>query len=437
MKKFQFLISFSLFSFFFFLFSLFSFLSPAWGQDSWSEIPILQAYYLEPQNLDDVEFLVSNRWFEKAWKTLEGYSDSEERVAYLKGAALMGLKRYEDSRPFFQKVSREGISPALRKKAKLMEAKVLARLSRYSEAMDIYDELLPRERSQILFWTAFNTALEAKNYERGLHYIRRFSGARAFWWRGWCHFRLGEDRHALNHWKLISRRERKYYLQSLYWQARIYEKTGEKEKAQTFYEDLARKYPLTYYGYLALKELSVGIPVDLFEDGEKQFWEHRYPRPYGEIVEAQTQKRKIDPNLIFSLIRQESSFREEAVSPAGAIGIMQLMPQTALRLAQAAKLKRFDLKETLRPEVNIHLGCMYVKFLMELFSGSLPHVLASYNAGEEAVSRWSVPRKKEPVEFFVEEIPYEETRNYIRRIVGNYLVYHWLYRQELPVAFLQ
>ncbi|HAR44378.1 MAG TPA: hypothetical protein DCS07_17405 [Bdellovibrionales bacterium] len=133
----------------------------------------------------------------------------------------------------------------------------------------------------------------------------------------------------------------------------------------------------------------------------------------------------LDPFLIVSLIRQESAFNHKARSPAGAMGLMQLMPTTARRMErQTPKRRLYD------PQINVRIGVKYFNQLMEKYDGSAELALAAYNAGPARVNDWV---KRYPVEdrmLFVDLIPFRETREYVASIVRNYYFYLKLYEQE-------
>lgn len=143
--------------------------------------------------------------------------------------------------------------------------------------------------------------------------------------------------------------------------------------------------------------------------------------PLEQIDSLRKYRNEIDPLLVASLIRQESAFNVRARSSVGAIGLMQLMPQTARQLGLAAKTKLYS------PDTNIHFGIRYLQKLISRFEGEVDLALAAYNAGPERVVEW---RRRYPTHdpiLFVDLIPYAETRNYIALISRNYFWYRRLY----------
>ncbi len=154
-------------------------------------------------------------------------------------------------------------------------------------------------------------------------------------------------------------------------------------------------------------------------------YELLYPRPYANEVAAATALTEIDRALLYGVLRQESLFRADAVSAADALGVAQLQPATARRAARRWDLptpKRADLFD---PAVNILLGAVRLTDVLEEFDGQLPVALAGYNAGENAARRW-LPNRVIDSDIWIENIPYNETRAYVRRVMWHSLVFKWL-----------
>lgn len=164
----------------------------------------------------------------------------------------------------------------------------------------------------------------------------------------------------------------------------------------------------------------------LLEDPES-VWDWIYPKAYGTIVKRHAVRRKLDPLLIYSMMRQESAFQEHVISSAGARGLIQIMPFTGRRLARIMGWKGFKNSDLFEPEINIALSTLYVRMNSDLFEGHLPATIASYNAGEHAVVRWISSRKDLEDWEFIEEIPYRETNKYTKRVMRNYWMYQYLY----------
>jgi len=157
-----------------------------------------------------------------------------------------------------------------------------------------------------------------------------------------------------------------------------------------------------------------------------RFW---YPRAFWEMVEQTAQRNRIDPYIVLSVMREESRFDPSVKSPAGAYGLMQLLPQTAYRLDRSLNLGVTRPSQLTDAGTNIALGTYYLKKLSDEFA-SLPLALAAYNAGELAVRSWQHRFTYRSVDEFIEDIPYPETRNYVKKVLTSYFQYRRTSAQE-------
>lgn len=154
-------------------------------------------------------------------------------------------------------------------------------------------------------------------------------------------------------------------------------------------------------------------------------YELLYPRPYDDAVAAAAAETGLDPALIYAVIRQESLYRNDAVSSAGARGLMQLRPGTAEQVNTGSYGRRLEEIDLLDPSVNILLGSRELARLLERYEGQLPVALAAYNAGPRAADNW-LPAEPVAADVWVENIPYNETRQYVRRVLWSSVVFRWL-----------
>jgi soluble lytic murein transglycosylase len=152
-----------------------------------------------------------------------------------------------------------------------------------------------------------------------------------------------------------------------------------------------------------------------------------YPFPYRELVVRESAGNGIDPFLIAGLIRQESMFKPTALSRAGAIGLMQIMPSTGRTLARGLALTRFQTRQLYQPELNIRLGTRFAADLLRRHGGDVTEMLAAYNAGPIRLASWSAFPEHADKELFAERIPFEETRDYVRIVQRNARLYRALY----------
>ncbi len=272
----------------------------------------------------------------------------------------------------------------------------------------------------------------------------------------------------------------------LYWIARTQDILKRPDKAERFRKQLGSLYPLSYYTFLVFPEGSKPVKKELppslksepslleewgfvqyarlslarsskasdrfraariaLWDGDvrgayllantfsgvvqtldylpREVLEMLYPRAYEKEVLRESERFGISPNFVWSVMRQESGYDAEATSYVGAMGLMQLMPATARDVARQLKEESTRFYD---PSTNLLLGISYLGSRMKLFS-SFPKAAAAYNAGAGAVRKWEDRGRNQ--EEWIEEIPYLETNDYVRRVMGNYGVYRLLYGEE-------
>ena len=148
-----------------------------------------------------------------------------------------------------------------------------------------------------------------------------------------------------------------------------------------------------------------------------------YPLAHWHIVRNVSEKYSIDPFIILSIMREESRFDAQARSQAGALGLMQLMPQTAYAIDKEVNLNIKSQENIFDIEANISLGSFYITSLLKKFGSLLP-AIAAYNAGEDVVRRWQKAGNYKSLDEFIEDIPYEETKNYTKRVITTYFEYY-------------
>lgn len=159
------------------------------------------------------------------------------------------------------------------------------------------------------------------------------------------------------------------------------------------------------------------------------YWQARYPFPYQKEIEQWSQKRQLNPLLVTGLMRQESHFEPKVHSTAGAVGLMQVLPSTAKWIAPQIQLDSTKINLE-NPNDNIMLGTWYLDHTHKQYGNNSMLAIASYNAGPGNVSKWVQTLPKDDLDEFVESIPFDETKNYVRQVLGNYWNYLRLYNSE-------
>jgi soluble lytic murein transglycosylase len=156
-------------------------------------------------------------------------------------------------------------------------------------------------------------------------------------------------------------------------------------------------------------------------------WRIAYPPAYREEIERWAPPAGVEPDLLQALVREESALDPRVVSAAGAIGLAQLMLPTAQDVARQLKLARPSAQDLMEAPLNVRLGATYLGGLLRRFGGSAPLAVAAYNVGAAPVQRWVRERGTLPLDEFVEEIPVQETRGYVKRVLRSYAAYRLLY----------
>jgi soluble lytic murein transglycosylase len=159
-------------------------------------------------------------------------------------------------------------------------------------------------------------------------------------------------------------------------------------------------------------------------------WEMAYPLEYADWISSYGKTNNVDPLLVHALIREESRYNSDALSRSKALGLMQLMPGTAYGVAKRLAVPLSGTQDVLKPEVNIRLGTNYLAYTLRRFDGNALLAVASYNGGPNAVQSWFQQHKlagNSDFDIFVENIPFRETRDYVRKVFGSYWTYEQIY----------
>jgi len=151
-----------------------------------------------------------------------------------------------------------------------------------------------------------------------------------------------------------------------------------------------------------------------------------YPLPFEDVVRAEAASHRVDPSLAAALIHQESSFNPRAVSRAGALGLMQVLPSVGASIAKSQGIASFERVMLFQPDVNVRLGMTHLDAMLRQYP-RVEYALAAYNAGGSPVRRWRRKPGSDDPELFVERIPYDETRDYVRILLRNQATYKLLY----------
>jgi soluble lytic murein transglycosylase len=167
-----------------------------------------------------------------------------------------------------------------------------------------------------------------------------------------------------------------------------------------------------------------------FSDVPLIVWKTLYPLPYEPALRREAAKNSFDPMLAAGLIRQESTFQADAVSPKNAVGLMQVLPQTGRLMARQLRV-RYTKTSLYQPDFNLEVGMVYVAGLLRNL-GAPEYALAAFNAGEDRIALWRSERNYEEIPELVESIPFTETRDYVQIVLRNAEVYRMIYGSTVP-----
>jgi soluble lytic murein transglycosylase len=178
-------------------------------------------------------------------------------------------------------------------------------------------------------------------------------------------------------------------------------------------------------GMAAVRQAIPQLEARRIADIPNDAWRAAFPLPYELNLRSEAARNQLDPMLIAGLIRQESAFESKALSHAGAVGLMQVEPKTALKVAHELKVRYARMRLT-DPGYNLQLGSRYLANLIQSF-GTPEAALAAYNAGEDHVAEWTTGQNYLETAEFVESIPFTETREYVQIVIRNAEVYRQVY----------
>ena len=185
------------------------------------------------------------------------------------------------------------------------------------------------------------------------------------------------------------------------------------KKNKDYYDSL--NYAEIIFNYLKDNYLLEELPLEL--------WESLYPLYYEDLIGERALEYEIDPLLVLAMIREESRFNAWNESVAGARGLMQIIFSTGEWIAQKINLEEFNDEMLFNSEINIDLGCWYINYLKERFSNDLILIISGYNAGPGTTSKWLEQYDRSDLDNFVENVPYSETREHIKKVMKSYQMY--------------
>ena len=379
-------------------------------------------------------------------------------------AALLGLGRsyfqmrgYEESVPYFERLAQAYSQTKEGREGLYSLASAFLRLGRASEAAERYREYTERypagEKIDFAYLNVIDSLREAGRPTEAIQWIARtrekFAGTYIATNALFARLRLdvsGSDwQHAIQtadellRTAAFSKKVMTTPDEVAYLKAYSLERAGRKEEAINAYMIIPDRAD-SYYGGLATTRLlsiadasrraAVNARIDRV-NAQINASASLYPAPYRETILREASRRRIDPRLVLAIMQQESGFRPRAKSGAAARGLLQLTIDTAAKYAAHVGLNNLQDDDLYRPETSILLGSEYIAELVRMFPNLPEAVVASYNGGEDNVTRWISRAKQRDAGVFTAEVGFDETKAYVYKVMSGYRAYKQLYTTEL------
>jgi soluble lytic murein transglycosylase len=188
-----------------------------------------------------------------------------------------------------------------------------------------------------------------------------------------------------------------------------------------------RRRSLLVFVVVVLSVVGIVLAMPLFQKAVDEF---TLPLTNQDVIRQQAAEKHLDPALIAAVIYAETKF-DPRPSSAGAQGLMQILPQTALFLAHRSGATTFTTADLATPEVNIAYGSYYLRYLLDHYGGDKMLALAAYNGGEANVDRWVADARRNGHRLTIDEIPFPETRAYVQRVLNAQRAYRHTYATQL------
>jgi soluble lytic murein transglycosylase-like protein/TolA-binding protein len=403
----------------------------------------------------------ANRAFEEArthWRTLiERYpADANVPAAYFGiGRTLYQERRYDEALPVFQKLGDTYTNTLAGRDGFYYVAATLLRLNRPGDAAARYAEYVERfpngERIENAYLNIIDSLREAGRADDALPWIERtrarFRGMPPDTAALFARLRLDVARgdwtsaqHTSDELSRMSltRAANTSAAEVAYLRAFSLEMSGQKEQAVRAYQGIADGAG-SYFGGLAtarLQKLGASAKASAVARESRVAAEVRraagdFPAPFRDAVVRASKQQKLDPRLVLSIMRQESGFNPRAKSPAGARGLLQMTPDMAAKYAPDVNLAQVSEEDLYRPDINILVASAYLSELQRMFPDLPEAIAASYNGGEDNAARWVVRAVHKDPGIFTAEVGFNETKDYVNKVMANYRAYKILYTDDL------
>lgn len=410
---------------------------------------------LASEHLLRADVYMSNRLFPQArdhWMTyMANYPGDAglSRALFGMGRSLMWERKYTDAITWFDKLMPDHMATKDGREGLAFKGACYVRLSKPNEAFRVYEQYVTMfpygEKIDSAHLNIIDALREAGRFAEAVTWVgktrTRFAGmptetnalhARLrmeLFRQNWADVvKTADDLLTLNQFSgsMVGLDETRFL------RAYGLEKSGKRVEAVTAYRTIPDGIS-SYYGGLATERLqkldagnqvrkTVSVTPKLLAD---------YPTPFRAELIRHAKLRKVDPRFMLAIMKQESSFKPNAKSPAAARGLLQLVFDTAIKYSKGSGYPNLKPDDLYDPATNIAIGSAYLGALKDEFGGLYEAIAASYNGGEDNALRWLGRTKpKEPV-IFASEVGFAETKNYVFKVMSNYRVYRELYNEDL------
>jgi soluble lytic murein transglycosylase len=423
------------------------------------KMPLLTA----AEHLYRADVYNSNRAFPEArehWQVVIQNFPSDAgmpKALFGMGRSLMWERQYAPAVEWFDRAVKDFIDTKDGREALAFKGACLLRLGKNEESARVYEQytvMFPAgERIDSAYLNAIDALREAGRFDDANLWVdkarQRFSGlsteVNALFARLRMElFRQHWDRVMTTSDELVSLNDFSGSMTSrdevVFLKAFALERSGRKNEAINFFFAVSDG-PSSYFGGLATERLMNLTAGDAARRSQVLTREAdvktsagkllgQFPAPYNSELLMYSRSRGIDPRFVLAIMKQESSFRANAKSPAAARGLLQLTVDAAKKYTKQAGILNLEAESLYQPGININLGSIYIAELKKQFN-LYEAIAASYNGGEDNVARWLNRSKPKEAPIFASEVGFAETKNYVFKVMSNYRVYRELYTEDL------
>ncbi|MBK9322062.1 MAG: transglycosylase SLT domain-containing protein [Bdellovibrionaceae bacterium] len=346
-----------------------------------------------------------------------------ERVFWLHPWVLYKMKKYEQAAQVLEDFAQKAKDPSDKNRSLFWQARAYKNIGKSEEALQLFRQLVkedPIGYYGVLAIREMNQAFtplksNEKDFSYSLSNLKELSPQSALQ-AEWL-MAVGEKSFA----------------------ERIIDQLAEGLKRKTQVDENAWLIVLTSYAranlYLPLFAAFSSLPQEVKDTLVNKHPELLFPRNYQVLIQQAAAAEQIPPEIAFSIIRQESAFNPLARSPVDAFGLMQLLPTIAKNLSHKTNIPYNEPDDLFNPEVNIPLGAKEIKGLLTKYDQQYILAVSAYNASGTAIRGWLKTRYRPDAIEFIEEVPYDETRSYIKLVLRNFVFYKRLNQSETSVPF--